>query len=353
MVIQLCPFEVFHLQKLQHQSGGEVGVSVSCTLRTEQKGRCNECGVFFCEGGRSFALIRSNERKGISMNKQWETRKKGLLIQPTTKQKILNSSSAAELRSGQTAGRNNAAAIFNSMHLLPLFKHCSTGKKTVLFLTEKASFLEFSQSDCVNDALKVSPDALKLHWNCTILPQAAAISKPWGEHVSCVKFKGHTTLAPSPPLPSLALPMLRKEQGLMAHWEYCFLSLSLYSTFLMLLLEMHWEAAHSATKKTYSNAGWCPWCLSVCRPEIMAFPPLLVFRTGTLPPSELCASALSKQWKWHWQQKRETHRSYLDMFSSREDERASFLNQNVFCSWKHSRDDRGHRTNGLMLSCYR
>lgn len=81
-------------------------------------------------------------------------------------------------------------------------------------------------------------------------PKAAAISKPWGKHVSCVKFKGHTSLAPSSSTHPPTHPMLRKEQERMAHWEYCFLSLSLYSTFPMLPLEKHWKAAHSVAKHT-------------------------------------------------------------------------------------------------------
>lgn len=147
-------------------------------------------------------------------------------------------------------------------------------------------------------------------WYC---PKAAAISKPWGEHLSCVKFKGHTSLLPPPP--SLAIPTLRKEHEPMAHWDYCFLSLSLNSTFLLLPLEMHWKAAHSMAKHTaMPSMPLVP--LNMQAPQIMAFTAhllltsLLIFRVGTLLPAVLCSP--SKQWKWHWQQK--GYRSYLDTY---------------------------------------
>lgn len=55
--------------------------------------------------------------------------------------------------------------------------HCylkTAAWKSVLFLTENASFFEFSQSDAVKDSLKVSLDMVKLHWNCMISPQGCS-----------------------------------------------------------------------------------------------------------------------------------------------------------------------------------
>lgn len=156
-------------------------------------------------------------------------------------------------------------------------------------------------------------------WYC---PKAAAISKPWGEHVSCVKFKGHTSLFP----PSLAILRLRKEHKLMDHWEYCFLSVSLDSTFLTLPLEMHWKAAHSMAKHTAV-------LLMPLVPLNMQAPDngihctvatdFLTHLPNGYTSSPLCfvLCSPSKQWKWHWQQK--GHRSYLDTYSSREDQPAS------------------------------
>lgn len=147
----------------------------------------------------------------------------------------------------------------------------------------------------------------RIAWYC---PKAAAISKPWGEHLSSVKFKGHTVVSFHPP--PLAIPTLRKEHEPMVHWEYCFLSLSLDSTFLMLPLEMHWKAAHSMAKHTAMLLmPLVP--LNMQAPDngvhcTVATDFLLIFRMGTRLPAVLCSP--SKQWKWHWQQK--GHRSYLE-----------------------------------------
>lgn len=51
-----------------------------------------------------------------------------VLIYSLQQNKIFNSKSTAERYSGQTADRNNTAAIFTIMRLLLLFKDCSMEK---------------------------------------------------------------------------------------------------------------------------------------------------------------------------------------------------------------------------------
>lgn len=51
-----------------------------------------------------------------------------VLIYTLQQNKIFNSKSTAECYSGQTADRNNTAAIFTTMRLLLLFKDCSMEK---------------------------------------------------------------------------------------------------------------------------------------------------------------------------------------------------------------------------------
>lgn len=51
-----------------------------------------------------------------------------VLMYSLQQNKILNSSSTVQPHSGQTADRNNSAAIFNVMRLLLLFKDCSMEK---------------------------------------------------------------------------------------------------------------------------------------------------------------------------------------------------------------------------------
>lgn len=158
-------------------------------------------------------------------------------------------------------------------------------RKSVLFVSENTSS---GSVGVIPELTHSRPPLTRLNYTgiARYWPQAVAFLKPRGDRLSFVNFKGHGSFIRSP---SLTLSSLRKERELMAYWEYCFLSLGFHSTFPMLPLEKHWKAAHSMAKHT-ARSCWCPWCLSICRPKIMAFIAQLVltsmpvFWTRTLPP---------------------------------------------------------------------
>lgn len=161
---------------------------------------------------------------------------------------------------------------------------------TCLFVTEKTSLFKFIRSNTRNDTLKASLDTVKLHWNCMILPSGcSALESPEGCTCPLWILKVVAVLLS----PLFSLLWLRKEHELMAYWEYFVLSPSPYSAFPKLPLEMCWKAAHSMAKHT-TRSCWCPWCLSICTPQIMAFTAQLVrtflpiFWMGTLAHAVLC-----------------------------------------------------------------
>lgn len=147
-----------------------------------------------------------------------------------------------------------------------------------------------------------------------------------------------------PLLPPPPHSMLRKEQERTAHWEYCFLSLSLYSTFPMLPLEKHWKAAHSVAKHTAMllmplvPLNMQAWDNGI--PCTVGTDFLTHLSNGYTAPPPLCfvLGAPGKQWKWHWQQKREPQIISGHVQLQGGWAHASFCNQNVFCSRKHCRD---------------
>lgn len=209
--------------------------------------------------------------------------------------KNLNSNSTAEHHSGQKQTEITPLLFLTSCASSWYLK--TAAWKNCPLLAWKCFFLRGQSEWCCKWRIQGLPwhayTTLELH---DIAPKAAAISKPWGEHVSCVKFKGHTSLAlSSSPPPSLS----RCQEKKRSWWpiENIVFYLSLYSTFPMLSLGMHWKAAHSVAKHTAMLL--MPFCLSICSPEIMAFPAqlvptsLLIFRTGTLPPHcALCEALL-------------------------------------------------------------
>lgn len=124
-------------------------------------------------------------------------------------------------------------------------------------------------------------------WYC---PRVVAILKaPGGSSLLCEFLKVTAVFIPP-------LSPQRKELELMAYWEYCFpISGLLWRIFSAALGNALKGRPHSMAKHT-ARSCWCPWCLSICRREIMAFTaqsvptPSPVFGTRALPPTVLCVN---------------------------------------------------------------
>ena len=159
-----------------------------------------------------------------------------------------------------------------------------------LFVTENTSLFMFNQSHARNDALKSSLDTVKLQQNCMISSSGGgdleapegSVSPPWILKVITLSLS--------------RLPLIRHWEKNRSWWPMENIVFHLRAS----VVHFHccpWKCVErqpTAWQKHTRRSCWCPWCLSICRPEIMAFTAQLVltslpiFWTDTQPPAVLC-----------------------------------------------------------------